>query len=185
MQASRFRGSVAWKRECRRIGTGARERPTCCGHLSSPKFLPSRLHVWEVRSNPGRMSFRHLEHGLATSESTWLLGGAHRSQPAYLHPYAQMVNIKREDFAKTVFRVNRFAESGIAHTYQIEAVHPVPCLQVIFKKEKIGQRRRKVVHLNLGRQLPKSQIVEFMEQLGSCLFMSEFLFCQRAVINHR
>jgi hypothetical protein len=68
-----------------------------------------------------------------------------------------MVNIKREDFAKTVFRVNRFAESGMGQTYQIEAVHLVPLLQIIFEKEKIGQRRRKVVHLNLGCQLPKSR----------------------------
>ena len=49
-----------------------------------------------------------------------------------------MVDIKTEDFAKPVFSVNRFPESGMGQAYQEEAVHPVPFLQIIFKQEKIG-----------------------------------------------
>jgi len=49
-----------------------------------------------------------------------------------------MVNIKTQDFEKTVFRVNRFPEAGMGQAYQEEAVHPVPFLQIIFKQEKIG-----------------------------------------------
>src|SRR6266404_4933057 len=112
------------------------------------------------------------------------LPAADRSQPAHLLLRFQVVHVERQDFAKTVLGFGRFAESELGQANQVEAIHPVALLQIIFKKQEVGQRCRKVIHLDLGRQLAGGQIAKFVKQLRGSLFVPELFLCQRPIIRH-